>query len=423
MDTNKKEGRQENTLIRMPKKVRASLGVKKPLEISASDYSSKKAMTVKPYMAYSSDIKNVKAMIKSGDMPDGSLTKIAFVTSTTFNKLCGKKGAAYFEADICDTFKDILLGTDPELLLFKDGQVVDARKIAGMSKQSRFGSDGPMAELRPEPAYSPEDLVENMTNIFQDKEIVSKLISLDWKSICYHKDKSRDYPVGTHIHFDNPVAIRSLSGEAKHRLFAVTNKILDELLTIPMIRLDGQQGHLRRANCSWSATGGFGSGPGTGYGFFGEYRTPNGRLEHRSLSGFTIMNPELCAAVFGTAKAICEAVYKEALNSNLDPEFILPGNFDKKGIYKTGFSQWEDVPLAASFDCVKSSEFMRTVMDKSSRTEIDPKYIRKWLTRVRKLPTYGKYENYVESLGETLKASSKALDGLSKNIKKNWSVE
>ncbi|MDA3908198.1 MAG: hypothetical protein PF437_03850, partial [Sulfurimonas sp.] len=200
------------------------------------------------------------------------------------------------------------------------------------------------------------------------------------------------------------------------------NKIVDEFLTLPMIRLDGPSGHNRRAKCKMSQAMGYGNVYGVGYGFFGEWRDCCGRLEHRSLSGLVLSSPEICTDVFGTAQAITEAVYKDVINNGLDTDYILPKEFSKTSIYEKNFEDWEKVPLANTFGCTKSSGFMRTVMDKSSRIEIDISYIAKWLDAIRKLTTYSKYEKYIESLGALLLKNAVTLNKLDKNIKNTWGI-
>lgn len=419
MDTNKKQGRQENALVRISKAVRGTLGDSKTLEFSATDHSNKQIVSVKPFMAYSSDLTKVKSLVNEGQLSPADLGRICFVTTETFKKLTKNSEQDFAEVFISDTFKDILIGTDPELLLMSQGKVVPANLIAGMDKNAKFGSDGPMAELRPEPAYTPEGLVENIASILKDKNVNEKIIKLDWMSTCYFKDAQRDYPVGTHIHFDNPRAIRDLAPAERVRLFAVTNRILDELLSVPMIKLDGELGHNRRAHCKMAPANGFGGNFGVGYGYFGDWREASGRLEYRTLSGLVITNPELCKAVFGTAKAICEAVYKEAINFNLNKESILPEKFDAKSIYATQFNAWSEIPLAKTFGCTSSSKVMRETLDKSNSSEVN---IKDWLIRMREWPTYGKYADHVESLGAILKSSQKALVSMNKNIKENWGI-
>ena len=425
MDSNKKGDRDEHHLLRMSKTTREELGFKEDQSLELSSIKGKEAVSgVSPFKAFSEDIQKVKGLMHEGTISPEDLSRICFVSSKTFNELGKGFKGEILEADLSKSFYKMLIGTDPELLIFdQTDKVISAGNIPGMTKESKFGSDGAMAELRPDPEYSPEDLAGNIQKILQDEQLTKNVKKYKWLSACYHSDANRDFPVGTHIHFDNPKSIGKLSENERFRLFAVTNKILDEFLAIPMIRLDGPLGHNRRAKCKMGPGGGFGGNFAQGYGFFGEWRSCHGRFEYRSLSGLVIANPELCANVFGVAKAITEAVYKEAINNKLDKDFILPENFSQKSIYEKTFVEWENIPLAATFDCVKSSELMRTVMDNSSRVEIDPAYIKKWLIAIRKLPTYDKYEKYIESLGSLLSCSAETLSKIDTDLKKTWGIE
>jgi hypothetical protein len=205
------------------------------------------------------------------------------------------------------------------------------------------------------------------------------------------------------------------------RLFAVTNKILDELLTVPLVRLDGDAGHKRRARCKMSTHNGYNKGSyGKGYGFFGEWRACNGHLEHRSLSGLVMLNPEICTAVFGTAKAIAEAVYKMAIKNGLDEDFILPSKFSPKSIYSEDFAGWDEVPLAAALNCTTASGTISGIMNKSCRNEVNKPAIKDWLSKIRSLPNYADYSEHIESLGDLLSSSTKVLDGFNVNMKNTW---
>jgi len=313
----------------------------------------------------------------------------------------------------------MLIGTDPELLIMNNGQIIPANSIQGFSKNAKFGSDGAMAELRPDPASSPEKLIENMKKLFSLTNTAAE--GYDWISSCYHETKQRDYPVGAHIHIGNPHKIATgLNAKDKNRLFAVTNKIMDELLAIPMIRLDGKSGYKRRARCKMSHINGFGAGYGKGYGFFGEWRGKHGRLEHRTLSGLVISNPKLCKSVFSTALAIAEAVYKKIINEKLDPDIILPSKFNENIIYDKSFVSWGDIPLAEIFGCVRSSKEMSDTLDKSSRSEITSSHIDSWLKKMSVLSTFSKYEADIVHLSEILSQNTQTLNKINRNIKKTW---
>ena len=108
------------------------------------------------------------------------------------------------------------------------------------------------------------------------------------------------------------------------------------------------------------------------------------------------------------------------MKSGLDREHILPKGFDYRGIYKPTFKKWGEIPLAAALDCVATSKDVAALMDASDRAVIDTAYIKNWLKKIRTLPTYGKFSEHIEALGDILSSSDKALDGLDTNIKKTW---
>jgi len=422
MDNNKKEGRHENTLLRASSSTRNNLNLTEGKTKNIQTTDGNQTYDLQPFKAYAKDIKKAKKLCESGVIKDKDLNKVCFVTTDIFNKFAKQQEVEVVSVMLDKVFNELLIGTDPELLLMDNDEVIHAGNIPNFSKFSKFGCDGAMAELRPDPALTPKDLVKNIHSLLTNEELTSSIKKYDWLSACYFENANRDFPVGTHLHFDNPIKIKNLPIGSRKRLFAVTNKIIDELLTIPMIRLDGPSGHNRRAKCKMSQAGGFGNNYGVGYGFFGEWRTCNGRLEHRSLSGLVISDPKICEAVFGVGQAIVEAVYKEAVNNDLNSEFVLPKNYDAGAIYSKPFKDWEKIPLAETFGCIKPSSFMHEIMNKSSRIDISIEYIKGWLLHIRKLPTYGKYENYVEFLGELLSKNSKKLDKLDKNIKHNWGI-
>jgi len=414
MDNNRKEDRNEQILLRMPKTVREHLDANgEGLEISGDGVNSINFGTFK---AFAEDLKTATTIL-----PEGALERVCFVTTKNFKALGGKDQPFIEVAKFEEAALNLLIGTDPELLIMQNGKVINAGNVLTNNKQAKFGADGAMAELRPDPSLTPDGLVKNIKKILAAHKDMEGISKLDWVSACYVDSADRDYPVGTHIHIDNPKKVANLDKETRLRLFAVTNKIMDELLTIPMVRLDGPTGHSRRAHCKMSTHNGFNHQQyGKGYGFFGEWREANGRLEHRSLSGLVLARPDLCGAVFGTAKAIAEAVYAEAIKNKLNPAFILPAKFDAKAIYSDNFTAWADIPLAETFGCVTNSKAVADTMNKSCRIEVSPNYIKKWLKRMRTLPTYKKFAEEIEALGDMLSCSANTLDSIDKNIKTNW---
>ena len=402
--------------LRLPMSTREHYNLALGQKVVLSD--GKRDLTLAIRMAYKADMAVVNKI--GNELLDNKA--VGFIPKEMLALFTDEEVARLYIINPFEKEVDILVGSDPEFLFVDGINIINASLIPGLTKNTPLGHDGAMAELRPAPANVPEELTANVRSILLEYVEKEPLRKYDWFSACYVDRGGRDYPVGAHIHFDNTVLIRDLPLNDRMRLFAVTNKILDELLTIPLIRLDGKQGHNRRANCKMSPGGGFGNGYGKGYGYFGEWRTSNGHLEYRSLSGLVLSNPVIYSAVIGTAKAITEEVYSQATKRKLDKDFILPDKFNRGDIYKKDFNSWREIPLANVCGARMSSELVDNLMNKSTRVDITQQFIAKWLRKLRNFSTYGKYESYVEILGDILSSSSKSLDSLERNLKKTWNL-
>ena len=411
-------GSQKGTkaFLRLPLSTREHYNLELEQKVILSNGKKELTLTVRP--AYKADIAMAKEAYK--ETLDNNV--IGFIPKTLLTLFTEGDLASLYIIDPFEKEVNILIGSDPEFLFLDGDKIVNAALIHGLTKNTSLGHDGAMAELRPAPANVPEELTANVRNILLEHVEKEPICKYDWFSACYIERGDRDYPVGTHIHFDNTELIRKLPTGNRMRLFAVTNKILDELLTIPLIRLDGVKGHNRRAKCKMSPGGGFGNNYGKGYGYFGEWRMSSGHLEYRSLSGLVLSSPSMYSAVIGTAKAITEEVYSQATKHRLDRNFILPDKFDKEDIYRKDFNSWKEIPLADICGAHMSSELVDNLMNKSTRVDITPQFIARWLRKLRNFSTYGKYEPYVEILGDILSSSSKSLDSIERNLKKTWNL-
>ena len=334
MDANKKPDRQEGELIRLPAKTRKSLEFEDNT-LTVWKSKSRGPLNLKVFHAFSEDIKSVK---KSGSYSEGDLDKIAFVTTETFNKITGAGGKGIDSIWLSDDIESTVLGADPEFLLFNhDGQIVRANAEGTLSYYGSMGYDGAMAEIRPKPSDDPSVLVANMRDIFTDKKYSKLLSNYLCSCACYHKDNVRDYPVGGHIHVGNPRQILSIELPTRKFLFRVLNKIMDELLAIPLIKLDGKEGSTRRTKCQMA--------PRNGYGYFGEYRCDSGqgnnkRLENRTLSGMWLLNPAVAKAVIGSAKVIIDEVYGLVYDKKLSRDYFSSSRLRAAGdnVWNTDFN-------------------------------------------------------------------------------------
>ncbi|MEA3471201.1 MAG: hypothetical protein U9R24_05765, partial [Thermodesulfobacteriota bacterium] len=191
--------------------------------------------------------------------------------------------------------------------------------------------------------------------------------------------------------------------------FKVFNKIIDELLALPMMKLDGTNGNKRREGCAMG-----------NYGYFGGYRLCDGRLEHRTLSGIWLSHPKLAEVVFGVAKAIIDEVYKLIANNDFNMEYMYPENLKNRNIFNVNFDDWGRIQLANDIGCTRPSIEMQKLLIKSQAKVINKPFIKKWHTHMKGLSTYGKYETYIDALAELLCRPAKELQGIDTCIKSNW---
>jgi hypothetical protein len=410
MDNNKKEDRNEHGLVRMPSAARKNMGFDKTVELSpdtkSADRLIKSVMQLEIFQAFAADIKKLKADGFTAE----ELKRVGFVTTRTFRKVTGAKDKKprkniWISNDVSKT----IIGADPEFLLFnKDGGVVRANNVLGYHGQ--LGCDGAMAEVRPKPAITPEDLTANIKAIFGNKGLTSDISNYDWMAGCYYKDHQRDYPMGGHIHIGNPIQLANLDSSKRDQVFKVMNKIIDEMLAIPLIKIDGAElGRARRTECVMGK-----------YGYFGEWRRCNGRLEHRTLSGMWLMHPKLTECVFGTAKCIIDEIFARLAAKKFSVAYALPTKYHRAAIWRPDFSEWDKSPLAKDMGCIRDSREMVELLHTSSANNITAAFMRQWLAHIKKFSTYPKYAKYVDGLFEILKQKTKAFHDYEKELKKNW---
>ncbi len=408
MDSNKKPDRDENSLVRLSAVARKSFELEdSQVELTGT---AKQSM-LNTHQAFSKDVKFAKSKFSPTE-----LRRVGFVTTQMFKRLTGKTAKIAEDVWISKTPFTTLIGADPEFLLFDmEGNVVRANNILG--KPGKIGSDGAMIEIRPDPSPNPETLVKNMSAIFEDRHLTAPIKDLDWQAAIYHKDNVRDYPVGGHIHLGNPVGIAKLSSQAKIFLFAVMNKIMDELLALPLIKLDGTDlGKFRRSECQMAMGN-------NGYGYYGEWRPCDGRLEHRTLSGLWLMHPFIAECVLGTAKAISEELFQRVENEGYNRSaFNHPGIAlgDHKFLYRGEFDDWGSINLARDLECISSSAYMANMLNQSKARSITKPFLKKWYNKMKKLSTYQKYSKAIDGLHSILVLPRNSVHEVGFNIKENW---
>ena len=396
MDSNRKEGRNENGLIRMSATTRDYMGFEDRVELwsvgATGEDRLNKSILLKIFHAYSGDIKKAKEDVRNGKLSKEDLKRVGFVTTKMFNRICGDVTETAPSIWISDDIHDTMMGADPEFLLFNpDNIIVSARNV--LPYHGEIGSDGPMAEIRPKPEVSTEALVDNMVGIFKKALDNEYIKGYKWKASCFYYDGERGYPVGGHIHIGSPAQIASRSTSFKISFYRVANKIIDEYITIPLIKLDGPDGGKRRDSAYAFC----------GYGGYGDFRTDHGRLEHRSASGIWLLHPSVARAVLGTAKAVVDEIFKYIADNGFSEDYILPRDFRSVSPYDSSFDSWDEVPLTKDMRSVRSSGWMKNAMRESDKNVIDAQFIKGLYGRLKRMSTYNGYSKYIDGLHEILK--------------------
>jgi len=413
MDNNRKEERNENGLIRMAAKAREFMSfADDKVEVwTVAGAERQASVLLDIFHAFSGDVKKVKELVREGNLKPSDLNRIGFVTTKMYKRITG--GDNDSNIWVSTGVHDTVIGADPEFLLFDGSNVVHANNL--MSKEGIIGCDGAMAEVRPGPSTNPEGLVKNIKSAFSNKSLTSAITSYDWVAGCYYQNSKRDYPMGGHIHIGNPAKVARMTMSHREMFFNVMNKIVDEFLSIPCIRLDGDMGTKRRTKCQMSNTG--------GWGYFGEWRPCNGRLEHRTLSGMWLMHPTVAMCVLGTAKAVTDEVFKRWANRDFKYDYVIPMKYkglNYQDMNNDNFKDWKSFSICKDIGAVMPSKELRQVLNMSKGSDISKSWLDKWHSKMKKLSTYGKYSKYIDGLREILKLSMPELAKWDRKIQNNW---
>jgi hypothetical protein len=425
MNSNKKDGRNEDKLIRMGEKARNNLGLKNDKSVELwpnGDIKGKinhnKLLDI--FQAYAEDLKNSKET----EMSTEDYNRVGFVTTRTFKYICGNKQSNKENIWVADTIEDTVIGADPEFMLIDaDGELRYAANIEDFTFEGELGNDGPLAELRPAPAISIDDFIDNIRKILQSNPKRETIIGYNWIGGCFFasggdgKDRpNREYPIGGHAHIGTPAQIMQVfdvvkSDRFRAALFSCLQKIIDEYISIPMLKVEGKESGTQRRQY---------------YGRFGDFRIDHGRLECRTLSGMWLVHPELAAAVMGSVKAVSDAFYRFAESKDYDQQIFLAKG---KKIYDSdGFSLfdqradsngWKDIEIVKALKATKPSAEMIDILQKGL-IKFDKNYLDNLRNRFRSLSSYREYAKHIDAFMELLSLPSNELKKIDKNIKHNW---
>lgn len=426
MDSNKKNNRNENGLIRLGVKARRNLGLtgEKVVEVwPDTDTSGRinRSKSLEIFQAYSSDLKKAKESMSNDDFE-----RVGFVTSTIFSYVCkdGRKNKENIW--LADTVEDTVVGGDPEFMLFdKNGNIMYASKVNNLGHNAELGSDGPLAELRPKPTIEVEDFVNNIQDILTNHPNTKLIDPYEWVGGCHHHgyetgastEAIRDWSVGGHIHLGTPgnlaQKISSFGSNYSQAVYACLQRILDDYVAVPMMKLDGKKNGMKRREH---------------YGYFGDHKTDHSRLEYRTLSGEWLTHPELARIVIGTVKAIAHAYFRALEDGGFKHSLIMTKKhqeinewYSHQGLvfFHEAFDSWKNIEITRAFNTISSSGDMRAILHKWEK-EFRKSYFDELKAKYRSLQTYREYADYIDKFIEVVKLPQNVLNEREKGLKHTW---
>jgi len=421
MDNNKKKDRYEDKLIRMGEKARDVLGLKdeKTVELwpdgPALDRISR-SKVLEIFQAYSSDLSRAKA-----SMPENDYNHVGFVTSRIFDFICRDKRKKKENIWIADTIEDTAIGADPEFILMTgDGSMKYAAEVAGFSHTDILGSDGPLAEIRPTPETNVEAFVDNIQDILRGHKNTDLIKEYQWIGGCYHRcrreggDNTGAWAIGGHVHIGTPgklaKAIDNSGGHSGYSIYSCLNKLLDEYVAMPMMRVDGVSDAIKRRSQ---------------YGYYGDVRTDHGRLEYRALSGEWLTHPEMARMVIGTTKAIAHAFFKILDETDYKKSMFMTKaqqdshSHDNFRFFDNTFNGWKDIEIMRAFSATRSSERMHSILHKGAM-DFNKPFFKSLSKKLKSLSTYKEYSRFIDAFIELSQLPEEMLKARDKDLKHTW---
>ena len=421
MDSNQKSDRNENKLIRIGEKARRNLGLSndKSVELWPDSNTSKdrinKSRLLLIFQAYTADLKELS---KSG-VPSEEYNRIGFVTTKTFKYICNDGRKKKADIWISDTIEDTVIGADPEFILLDgEGYSQYAAKVSGLSHEGQLGSDGPLAELRPDPETSIKTFVNNIKDLLNNDPAREYIEPYDWVAGCYYNRRNDpdggEYSIGGHAHIGTPTQVFEKLCEdsrTKSSLFSCLQKALDEYVTIPMLKIEDKEDAIKRRRH---------------YGHYGDHKTDHGRLEYRSLSGFWLAHPKFAEAVMGSVKAVSHAFFKIIEEGNYNSDLLLTSGMKKADVhgpafnfFSDSFDKWNEIGVTKALKATRTSHEMRVILNDGTMS-FTKDQIEGMKRKFKSLSTYRKYSEYIDMFMEIASLPIDKLKEIDCNLKHTW---
>ena len=267
---------------------------------------------------------------------------------------------------------ELTIGCDPELFLLKKKTNLVSPAYLTLPKESQLGSDGDLAELRPDYALCPEQLMLNLRKLIL--EIPFKLpLSL----FPYASSWEAFRCCGFHIHLGLPIELLSFAVEKTDTFLRNIVSALDYFVGIPAAALDPD--NKRRFNEQ--------------YGKPGDYKLSMRTLEYRTPGGFHLRTPGYTKNLLISAFKITEEIIKDAEKVSkgwTDSSKIVDFNYFKhkynipsREYIKSVFLTKDKDKLKEESDKINSQ--LKDILDEDSKFIVKERYdneqtlLREWL--------------------------------------------
>lgn len=259
----------ESDCIRMSKELMLSLGVVEGKKLSLTTYSG------------ASISLRVCAMETVGS--------ISYVTQTVLDSITGDTSHPL----------EVTLGCDPEFV-FLNSKNNMVPTNTWLPASGSIGSDGPLAELRPLPAYHESGVVENLRSLikalplliyakFGNQSALSPQAHSCWENQA----------MGFHIHVSAPIELLTFAAPTTKVFLESFITALDYFVGVPAMLLEDT--NVRRLG-------------GGMYGNPGDYRVGPKTIEYRTPGGFHLRHPSYAAGIMGLALCVSEELLNEYRN-------------------------------------------------------------------------------------------------------------
>lgn len=415
MDSNQKRNRNEHELVRLGKKAREYLGLVDETSVELWPDSKNvvdrinRSRLLKIHEAFAEDLKKLK---ESG-ATDEDIARAGFVTTKTFNSICREPKPEATNIWLSSSVDDTVVGGDPEFLLtYRDGFKY-AGEINELGHHDQLGADGPSVEIRPTPSTSVDEVIQNINSILNEDANAKRIHNYGWVAGSYFYGRqvgssaSRIWTLGGHIHLGTPLKIvsaaKALNAESGLlNVFIMLKKVLDELIAVPMMRIEGVELSTKRRQNSM-------------YGQVEDIRTEFDRLEYRTLSSDWLLHPELAAAVVGTTKALAHAFYKALIEEDMLKEIALTHRNDWYAD-KVNYKQYA---VSNKFEATRSMSQLKEALGRGT-TRYDNHFFSMLRRVLRGISTYADYKQYIDKFLAIVRLPEDVLRSQTNDLKEGW---